>query len=369
MELEKLLATTVESDASDLILKTGSQPAMKVHGRILFVSDTKLTDVQAGGYLKRIATPEAVHRFETDGEADFAFQHESLGRFRVNVFRSCGEISIVLRQIKKVIATFEELKLPVKQFSYFASLERGLVFMTGVTGSGKSTALASLIEAVNNTRNEHIITLEDPIEYKFEDNLSVISQREIGIDTHDFMTGLKSAMREAPDVIMIGEIRDPATMNAAISAAETGHLVLSTLHTVNAIQTVERISTFFPPHQHDLVRTQLSMVLEGVASLRLLPCLKTHRMVPAVELLLGTPRVRELIHEGKTKDLDKALVEGNEYYGTQTFNQSLKSLCSDGYVSEEDALQASDNPDDLKLMLRGVTRGSTNRRDMLRTPA
>ncbi len=366
MELTKLLSTTVESDASDLILKTGTQPAIKVHGKILFVADTKLTPADVAGYVDTMASAEVRGRLETEGEADFAFEHESLGRFRVNVFRSFGAVSIVLRQIKKVIATFEELHLPVRQFSQFAGLERGLVFMTGVTGSGKSTALASVIEAINNTRNEHIITLEDPIEYKFEDNLCVVSQREIGIDTRDFMTGLKAAMREAPDVIMIGEIRDAATMSAAISAAETGHLVLSTLHTVNAIQTVERISTFFPPHQHDLVRSQLSMVLEGVASLRLLPCLKTARMVPAVELLLGTPRVRELVHEGKTKDLDKALLDGNEYYGTQTFNQSLRSLCEDGMVSEEDALQASDNPDDLRLMLRGVTRGTAGRQGLIK---
>ncbi len=356
-DLEKTLEMAVAADASDLILKTGSQPAIKVGGRVLFLSEEKIRPEEGWTLAKHVATEEVFAKFEAKGEADFSFEAENLGRFRANLFRQGGEVGLVLRQIKNVIPSFVDLNLPVRQFNYFAGLDRGIIFVTGVTGSGKSTTLAAIVDAVNNTRNKHVITLEDPVEYTFEDNLSIINQREIGVDTSSFATGLRAAMREAPDVIMVGEIRDQETMSAAISAAETGHLVLTTLHTVNAIQTVERIQTFFPPHQHDLVRLQLSTVLVGVASQRLLPCLKTSGMVPAVELLMATPRVKELVFEGKTLDLDKALQEGQEYYGTQTFNMSLKGLYEDGQISLEDALAASDNPDDLKLQLRGIQTG------------
>lgn len=358
VDLDRLLATVVDSDASDLILKTGSQPAMKQAGKVLFLSESTVSAEDAESILKRISRSDTMERFEKHGEADFAFEHPERGRFRVNVFRGAGRISIVMRQVKNIIPSFAELNLPEKQFTRFANLERGLVFVTGITGSGKSTTLASIVDAINNTRNKHVLTLEDPIEYRFGDNLSIINQREIGMDTRDWITGLRNAMREAPDVIMIGEIRDDETMAAAIAAAETGHLVITTLHTVNAIQTVERVMTFFPPHQHELVRLQLSLVLEGVASQRLIPCVKTGRMVPAVEILMGSPRIREILRAGHTKDLDNALQEGAQYYGTQTFNMSLKGLYDTGLIGLEDALAASDNPDDLKLAIRGVTRGS-----------
>lgn len=358
IDLDRLIATIVDSDASDLILKTGSQPAMKQAGKVLFMSDERLGPEKAREILERIARPDALVRFDEKGEADFAFEHEEKGRFRVNAFRQCGEISVVMRQIKSIVPTFSELSLPDAQFQRLASLERGIVFVTGVTGSGKSTSLAAIVDTINNTRNKHILTLEDPIEYRFEDNLSVINQREVGVDTSDWITGLRNAMREAPDVIVIGEIRDADTMEAALAAAETGHLVLTTLHTVNAIQTVERVMTFFPPHQHDLVRLQLSMVLEGVASQRLIPCQQSTRMVPAVELLMASPRIREILRQGHTKDLDQALSEGAEYYGTQTFNMSLKGLYDANLVTLDDACMASDNPDDLKLAIRGVVRGT-----------
>ncbi len=358
VNLDRLVATAVGSDASDLILKPGSQPAMKQVGRVLFLAEPVLTDEDTLGLVEIIAHPEALARFRAHGEADFAFEHSSQGRFRVNAFRQSGRVSIVMRQVKSNVPSFEDLNLPSAQFSKFSKLERGLIFITGVTGSGKSTSLASLIAAINHTRNKHIVTLEDPIEYRFTDDLSIVNQREIGIDTKDWSTGLRNAMREAPDVIMLGEVRDSATMEAAIAAAETGHLVLTTLHTINAIQTVERVMTFFPPHQHAIVRLQLSMVLEGVASQRLIPNVKTGRMVPAVEILMGTPRIREILRAGNTKDLDQALVEGAEYYGTQTFNHSLKGLYEKGFVSLEDACAASDCADDLRMMIRGVTRGA-----------
>jgi twitching motility protein PilT len=357
-DLDKILQMTVAADASDLILKAGSPPAVKVAGRVLFLSDDKLAPEETAATITRIAPKQALETFEKRGEADFSFHAGAdSGRFRVNVFRQSGTMALVLRQIKAVVPSFADLSLPVRQFQHFAGLDRGLIFITGQTGSGKSTSLASIVDSIINTRNEHIITLEDPIEYVFDDNLSIVNQREIGIDTTTFATGLRAAMREAPDVIMVGEIRDTETMESAIAAAETGHLVLSTLHTVNAVQTVERIQTFFPPHQHPLIRLQLSTVLAGVASQRLIPNLKNPGMVPAVEVLMPTPRVRELIFEGKTRELHKALIEGEEYYGTQTFNMSLKGLYEQKLISLEDALAASDNPDDLKLLIRGIETG------------
>jgi twitching motility protein PilT len=308
--------------------------------------------------LERIASPADRAQFAANNEADFAFQHESLSRFRVNMFRASGEISAVMRQIKSTIPSFEDLGLPERQFCHFGQLERGLVFITGITGSGKSTSLAAIVDYINGTRNKHILTLEDPVEYRFEDGLSIINQRQVGTDTSSWISGLRSAMREAPDVIMLGEIRDKETMEAAIAAAETGHLVLSTLHTVNAVQTVERIMTFFPPHQHELIRSQISMVLEGVISQRLVASLKDDRMVPAVEILMGSPRIREILKAGTTPDLQHALEEGADYYGTQTFNMSLKYLYDAGLISVEEACAASDSPDDLRLAMRGIVRGS-----------
>jgi twitching motility protein PilT len=357
VDFDALLRTVVDADASDLLLKVGSQPAMKSSGKILFLAKEILTDEDVAAVLERTASPAARQRLVDVGETDFAWEHESLGRVRVNAFRQSGRTSIVMRQVKRTIPTFAELVLPEAQFKKLAALERGLVLVTGVTGSGKSTTVASLIDEINHTRNKHVVTLEDPIEFRYQDDLSIINQREIGVDTKSWLSGLRAAMREAPDVLMLGEIRDTETMAAAIAAAETGHLVVSTLHTINALQTVERVMTFFPPHQHELVRFQLSTVLQGVVSQRLLPCLQTSRITPAVELLLATPRVREILREGKTNELDKALVEGAEYWGTQTFNMSLKGHLDLGRVSVEDALAASDNPDDLKLALRGVVKG------------
>jgi twitching motility protein PilT len=358
MDFDRLLQTVVDSDASDLLLKVGSQPAMKSAGKILFLSDAHLTDDDVASVLQRIAGDEARRRVAEIGEADFAWEHPSLGRVRVNAFRQSGRVSIVMRQVKRAVPGFAELFLPEVQFGKLAALDRGLVLVTGVTGSGKSTTVASVIEQINHTRNKHVVTLEDPIEFRFEDDLCIVNQREVGVDTQSWLTGLRAAMREAPDIVMLGEIRDAETMSAAIAAAETGHLVISTLHTVNAMQTVERIMTFFPPHQHELIRFQMSTVLAGVASQRLIPCMSTARMIPAVELLLSSPRVREILREGKTRELEKALVEGAEYYGTQTFNMSLKSHIDAGRISVDDALAASDNPDDLKLALRGVVKGT-----------
>ena len=254
------------------------------------------------------------------------------------------------------IPSFKDLNLPVEPLKRLASLKRGLVLATGIAGSGKSTTLASMLEYVNRTMNKHIVTVEDPVEFRFEDKRSIVNQREIGVDVSSFPQALRQSLRQSPDVILIGEMRDAETVAAAISAAETGHLVFSTLHTVNAVQTVERIISFFPPHQHELIRMQLALNLAGVCSLRLVKNKDGSSMVPAVELMINTPTVRDLLEKGETRMLPKVLAEGG-YYGTMTFNQSLIRLFQAGNISLEDALGASDNPDDLKMQMRGITQG------------
>ena len=274
----------------------------------------------------------------------------------MNAFRQGGNPAFVLRHVKREVPDFRDLNLPADQLKALSQRKRGLVLATGIAGSGKSTTLASMIENINANASKHIVTIEDPIEFLFEDKLSVVSQREVGLDTFDFAQGLKACMRQSPDVIFIGEIRDRDTVEAAIAAAETGHLVLSTMHTVNAVQTVERFLTFYPPHQHQLVRLQLSLNLAGVISLRLIRRKDGAGLVPACELLLSTPTVREILNEGRTPELTKTLQEGG-YYGTQTFNQSLYALYEAGNISYEDAVANSDNPDELKLQLRGIQSG------------
>jgi twitching motility protein PilT len=256
-----------------------------------------------------------------------------------------------------MIPTFEDLNLPLMQMRKLAAMRRGLVLITGIAGSGKSTTIASMLEYINQTRHCHIVTIEDPIEYVYENKQSLVNQREVGIDTHDFIDALRMVVRQAPDVIMIGEMRDLQTMEAAISAAETGHLVFSTLHTVNAVQTVERIITFFPPHQHDLIRLQLSMVLQGVISQRLLPKKESAGRVPALEIMISSPTIKDILAEGRTDELLPALQEG-DYYGNMTFNQSLKLLYEKGLISLEEAMTAADNPDELKLEIRGISKGT-----------
>ncbi|MDA1223317.1 MAG: type IV pilus twitching motility protein PilT, partial [Planctomycetota bacterium] len=251
---------------------------------------------------------------------------------------------------------FKDLNLPVQPLKKLSSLTRGLVLATGTAGSGKSTTLASMIEYVNRNAQKHIITIEDPIEFLYEDRFSIVNQREIGTDAPSFAQAIRQAMRQSPDVILIGEMRDQETVAAAINAAETGHLVFSTLHTVNAVQTVERIISFFPPHQHDLIRLQLALNLAGVVSMRLIKAREGVGMVPAVEMMMNTPTVRELLQSGDTRMLPKALAEGS-YYGTMTFNQSLSRLFEAGNISLDDALAASDNPEELKMQMRGITQG------------
>ncbi len=344
-KLRDFLRIMVKENASDLVLKTNGCPAVRVAGVIRFLGDQPLPAELMRSYVDEVLGENGKREFQESGASDCAV---------------ASEVGFVFRAIKGEIPSFKDLNLPVEPLKRLASLKRGLVLATGIAGSGKSTTLASMIEYVNRTMNKHIITIEDPIEFRFEDKRSIVNQREVGVDVVDFASALRQAVRQSPDVILIGEMRDAETVSAAIQAAETGHLVFSTLHTVNAVQTVERIITFFPPHQHELVRLQLALNLAGVCSLRLIKNKDGSAQVPAVELLINTPTVRELLEQGQTRMLPKALNEGS-YYGTMTFNQSLIRLFQAGNISLEDALASSDNPDELKMQMRGITQGATVR--------
>lgn len=356
MELNDLLKVAVTENAADVILKTGTPPTIRGKDGLKFISDQEITRDFATLILAQLLDDQGMERYVRGEEIDSSYAVVGLGRFRVNIFKQMGEPGLVFRYIQSEVPSFRQLNLPTTQLEKLSNLNRGLVLVTGITGSGKSTCCASMVEYMNLNLNRHIITIEDPVEYVFGDKNCVITQREIGRDSDNFTTALKYAVRQAPDVIVIGEMRDIDTMEAAIRAAETGHLVLSTLHTVNAVQTVERILAFFPPHQHELVRLQLSLVLSGVISLRLINSIDGTYRVPACELLVDTPTVKEIIKEGRTTELNKALAEG-EYFGTITFNQSLAQLYSEGKIGYHEALDAADNPDELKLVLSGVSRG------------
>lgn len=358
MDTRELFRILVQANGSDLIIKSGAWPAVRVQGRIKFVSESRVPPAFAETLAREVIPETLLPRFKLEGEIDCSYTVDGVGRFRANVFRQQGRLALVFRHIAEVVPTMEELCLPVEQLQALASLQRGLVLVTGTTGSGKSTTLASMVEYMNLNFARHIVTIEDPIEYLFVDRKSMINQREIGFDTTDYNSAMRHVVRQTPDVILLGEMRDQETVHAALSAAETGHLVLSTLHTVNAVQTVDRILGFFPPHQHDQIRLQLSLVLEGVIAQRLLPRKNDQMRVPAVEIMLATPTIREMIHDNRTLELTKAIYEGHHYYGTQTFQQSLVALYKDGLITYEDAMAAADNSDELKLELRGVTKGA-----------
>lgn len=364
MELNELLQHMVEAGASDLIIKSGGVPAVRVNGRITFLDEEPVTLQDTRSYCDIFLVEETRRIFEEYGEVDAAYHVEGMGRFRINLFRRQGELGVVFRYIKDEIPSFAELNMPLQALQRLSRQSRGLVLITGVTGSGKSTTIASMIEYINSVAQKHIITIEDPIEYQFYDKKSIISQREIGLDTEDFATALKYCMRQSPDVIVIGEMRDRETMEAAINASETGHLVLSTLHTVNAVQTIERIINLFPNEQHNLIRLQMSLNLKAVVSQRLLTRIDAEGRIPAVEMMFSTPLIREFIAEGRTKAITKAIADEHSHYGTQTFNQSLCDLYVNGKITLEEARAASDNADDLELQIRGIRKGG----DMSKMP-
>ena len=356
MEFHEMLRKMVIEKASDLFIKVGGPPSLRIDGIVHFL-DTEEIAPQDTQEIYEIIEDARRESLPKGNEIDTSYELPGIGRFRVNIFRQRGHLGFVFRHIVAHVPNFDELALPKEIFQKLAMLPRGLILITGNTGSGKSTSLAAMIQYINENMNRHVITVEDPIEFMFKDKKSIIDQREVGIDTDNFLIALKYALRQSPDVILIGEMRDRETMEAALSAAETGHLVLSTLHTVNATQTVERIINYFPPHQHDLIRLQLSLVLQGVASQRLIPKKHGRGRIPAMELMITSPTIRDILHHGRTTELYSALKEG-DYYGCMTFNQSLKRLYQADQITLDDAMAASDYPDELKLELKGVYKGT-----------
>jgi twitching motility protein PilT len=348
--VEQALAYLVTKGGSDLHLTTGSAPLIRLHGSLLPIPGTpELTPEDTQDVIDSFLTdPEKKQEFVADNEVDFSFELADVARFRVNAYRQRGSVSLVLRAIPFTIRTIAELDLP-DVVGTLAAEERGLILVTGATGSGKSTTLASIIDHINTNTSKHIVTIEDPIEFLYSNKKSIVSQREVGVDTASFGRALRRVLRQDPDVILIGEIRDQETMEAALSAAETGHLVLSTLHTLNASETISRVVSLFPPHMQQQARFMLAGTLRGVIAQRLVPHIDGDQRVPVVEALVSTGRVRDLILEpSRAEDLNRIIQEG-EYYGMQTFDQSLLLRVSQGLISMDEAMKVATNPSDMKL--------------------
>jgi twitching motility protein PilT len=359
MHINELLRGAVERRASDLHLKVGSYPMMRVDGTLVVASEEKRLDREdTESIAATIMARPQFERFRTMSEMDLAYSVPGLGRFRCNVYHQRGTVGLVFRVIPTTIPTVDQLGLP-QVLKRIADEERGLVLVTGTTGSGKSTTLAAMIDHINHSRSTHIMTVEDPIEYLHRDHLSIVNQREVAVDTPSFAHALRSALRQDPDVILVGEMRDYETIETAITAAETGHLVLSTLHTLDATETVNRIISVFPPHQQKQIRLQLAGVLKAVVSMRLIPRADGHGRVPAAEVMIATPFIRDcIINKDKTKLIHEAIAAGVSQYGMQTFDQSIFQLYKKELISYDEALRRASNPDEFKLKIQGIQSAS-----------
>ncbi|ABG04133.1 twitching motility protein [Rubrobacter xylanophilus DSM 9941] len=351
--IEGLLEEMVAMGGSDLHLKVGSPPVVRVDGLLRRLEGfADLEPAHTVEALSQILPAALARDFEVEGEADFSYSVEGLGRFRVNAFRQRGSVSLAMRFVPFEVPRFEELGLP-EAVGRLAREERGIVLVTGTTGSGKSTTLAAMIDLINRSEARHIVTVEDPIEFLHRDRRSIINQREVGMDTASFSRALRRVLRQDPDVILIGEIRDAETAQIALSAAETGHLVLSTLHTVDATETVNRLIDLFPPHERVQVRSMLAGTLRGIVGQRLLRARDGGRVV-ACEVLVATGRIREFILDAsKTAQIQEAIAEGG-YYGMQTYDQALLELVREGRVGYEEAVRASSQPQNFRLMVRSL---------------
>lgn len=364
MTLEALLKEMMLRNASDLHLRVGGQPAFRINGELYRLQSERLTMEQMEQFVLDIMDRNQKARFDEKRELDFAVGMRSVGRFRVNAFKQRGTTALSIRAIVGVVPAFEQLGLP-EVIRDLSLKKRGLILVTGTTGSGKSTTLASMVDHINEHTSCNVITIEDPIEFLYKDKKSIVSQREVNQDTESYATALKAAFRQDPDVILLGEIRDQDTMSIALSAADTGHLVLSTLHTMNAVETVNRIVSFFPPHQHQQVRLMLANTLVTIISLRLLPRKDNRGRVPACEILVNNATTRELFTQPEnTHLLETAIREGFTQYGSQSFDQSILKLYHDEFISYETALRNASNPDDFELKVRGVE-GTSDRNWML----
>ena len=356
MHVNDLLKIAVESGASDLHLKVGSYPMMRLRGALTpAAEDSRLTHEDMLATVEVVLKPGHREKFASNHEVDLAYSVPGTGRFRCNAFQQRGTIGMVFRVIPTRVASIDDLMLP-SILKTIAAEERGLVLVTGTTGSGKSTTLAALIDQINQTRTAHIITVEDPIEYLHNDHRSIINQREIGVDTDTFAHALRGAMRQDPDVILVGEMRDFETIETALLAAETGHLVFSTLHTIDATETINRIISVFPPHQQKQIRLQLASVLKAIVSQRLIPKADGKGRAPAVEVLISTAYIRDcIVDKEKNHLIHSAISQGTSQYGMQTFDQSIFRLYEQGLVSYDEALRWATNGDEFKLRVQGIS--------------
>ncbi|MCS7059134.1 MAG: type IV pilus twitching motility protein PilT [Meiothermus sp.] len=353
--IAELLRSMVEARASDIHLQAGAPPTVRIDGKLKPFTGKPLSPADVEQIVRSLLSPLQLEELEYKKEMDFAYTIPGLARFRCNLLHQRGSLGLVMRVVSENIPSFEALGLPRPVMEGLASKERGLVLVTGPTGSGKSTTLAALIDHINLNYPKNIITIEDPIEFLHRHKKSLVVQREVGVDTDSFASGLKYAMRQDPDVILIGEMRDRETVEAAIMAAQTGHLVLSTLHTLDAIRTINRIIDFFPLHEHLQIRILLAESLLGILSQRLLPRADGQGRVLALEILLATPFVRDLIKdENKTPQIKDAMMQDN-LRGMQTFDQHLVELYTQGLISLEDAEASATSPHEFKLMLTKAT--------------
>jgi len=360
MNLKQMLVEMLNRSASDLHIRVGVLPHLRVNGKLEKIATDPITMDTMDQIVNQILNDKQKERYFRKNEMDLALSVAKLGRFRINLFRQRGTTGIAIRAVNTNVPSFEELSLPpiIKKL---AQSRRGLIVLTGTTGSGKSTSLAAMIEEMNETRTENILTVEDPIEYIYRDKKSIISQREVGGDTETFSSALRHAFRQDPDVILIGEIRDLETMSIALTAADTGHLVLTTLHTMDALETISRIVSFFPPHQHQQIRLLLAGTLEAIVCQRLLPRSDMPGRAPAVEVMMSTAAIRESIMDPeKWTDIVELIEGGAVQYGMQTFDQAIMKLYKQGMISYDIALANATNPDDFDLRVKGIT-GTSDR--------
>src|SRR5215203_2540532 len=364
MHVNDLLKIAVDNGASDLHIKVGSYPMMRVRGQLAAASEDKRLDHEdVVAISAAVMSTTQRQKFKEAQEVDLAYSVPGLGRFRCNIFQQRGTVGLVLRVIPMQIRTVEELGLPpvLKRIS---DEERGLVLVTGTTGSGKSTTLAAMVDYINRHRCTHVMTVEDPIEFLHRDQKSIVNQREVSVDTRSFAQALRSALRQDPDVILVGEMRDFETIETGLLAAETGHLVFSTLHTLDATETINRIIAVFPPHQQKQVRLQLASVLRAVISQRLMPRVDGKGRAPAVEIMISTPFIRDcIVDKEKTHLIPGAIAAGTSQYGMQTFDQSIFGLFQSGLVSYEEALRWASNVDEFKLKVQGISTTAEGSRD------
>jgi twitching motility protein PilT len=364
INVDDLLRRAVENRASDLHLKVGNHPYTRVDGLLNPITDVpRITPEEMLSMAFSMMTNRQKQKFKETAELDMAYGVAGLGRFRVNVFQQRGNVGMVLRVIPTKIRTIEELELP-RVIAQVCEEQRGLVLTTGTTGSGKSTTLAAMIDRINSLRAEHIITIEDPIEYLHRDKKGFINQREVEVDTSSFSTALRAALRQDPDVVLVGEMRDLETISTALLAAETGHLVFSTLHTLDATETIQRIIAVFPPPEQKQIRLQLASTLKAVISQRLVRKSDGAGRVPAVEVMIATGYIRDcIINPDKTRMIRDAIAAGTSQYGMQTFDQSLFELYSRNLIALEEALMRASNPDDFRLRVQGIRSSADSARE------